>query len=130
MATDGARQFMQTLQEAERSGDVGPLAALFAPDAELSNLARPDPHRGVDETHAFWADYLGFFGQIRSTFTHVLESHDGVVLEWVSDGTLRAGSPVSYRGVSVLEMKGGLVRRFRTYYDSAALQSVAAKTGS
>lgn len=125
MAFETAERFMRTLQEAERSGDVAGLVALFSTDARLSNLAGEAPLEGRPGASAFWSAYLGVFDTIRSRFTHVTEGPDRIVLEWVSDGALRGGSTVSYQGVSVLETSDGLVRRFRSYYDSAALRPIA-----
>ncbi len=131
MTTRLAGDFMQTLQETERSRDVGPLMALFADDAEAQNLGRTEPARGRMEVRQFWEHYLEAFHQIRSEFTRVLESDEGVVLEWISRGTLTDGRSIDYRGISILEPAAGPVARFRTYYDSAVFLSVgeSAKSG-
>jgi ketosteroid isomerase-like protein len=48
-------------------------------------------------------------------------------LEWVSEGRLASGRPVSYAGVSLLEHDDdGKVVRFATYYDTAAFTSPTA----
>ena len=113
--------FIRALQAAEAGGDPGPLAQLFTDDAELSNLTRHGPWRGVDGARQFWAEYLHSFGQVRSQFRNVVEADGTAVLEWESEGTLADGRPVSYRGVSILETAGDRVKRFRAYYDTAAL---------
>ena len=46
MASDVVRRFMEALQAAERTGEVGPLVGLFADDAELSRLGEAEPARG------------------------------------------------------------------------------------
>ncbi len=120
MPSEIAERFMRTLREAETSGDVGPLVDLFAEDAELSNLAHDGPHRGRDGARRFWSDYLEAFQEVRSTFHHVLDTDRGAAMEWVSEGTRPGGEPLRYRGISVIEVRDGLVHRFRTYYDSAA----------
>jgi ketosteroid isomerase-like protein len=120
VASMTAQKFIDALQAAERAMDPAPLAALFTDEAELTNLAKTDPYRGQAGAQAFWQGYLDLFQEIRSDFTHVIE-HDGVaVLEWVSQGALKAGAPIIYRGVSILELADGGVQRFRTYYDSGA----------
>jgi ketosteroid isomerase-like protein len=118
---------MRALQQAEESRDVGPLAEMFTEDAELSNLALAEPMRGSEGVSRFWQDYLSVFQTIRSEFTHVVEGEDSAALEWVSEGQLRSGEPFSYRGISVLEITAGKVRRFRAYYDSAAFLPQGAK---
>jgi ketosteroid isomerase-like protein len=112
-------RFMQAVQTFEDRGEVEPLLGFFAEDGEALNLGRTEPARGLDEVRAFWLDYRAVFRRVRSEFTNVIEGPGGAVLEWVSRGALASGEPVEYRGVSVLETDGHLVRRFRTYYDSA-----------
>ena len=133
MASQMAEKFMQALQQSEQAKDVTPLVALFNEDAEVSNIALHEPLRGSEGVREFWQKYLEQFQNIRSTFNQVLEqqaeSGGHIVLEWQSDGTLRQGAPISYRGVSILETTGDRVQRFRSYYDSAAfikLQSASA----
>jgi len=128
MASEVAEQFMTALRELEASGDTEPLMALFSDEPEAANLGRAQPAEGRDGVRRFWQDYLDAFDGIRSEFTHVVEGEGGVVLEWVSRGKLRNGEPVEYRGVSVLELEGDRVSRFRTYYDSAVFLPEGAKT--
>lgn len=120
-------QFMQTLQQIEKTGDVEPLVALFAKDAELINLSMPEPLVGQDGAHRFWDKYLSVFNRIHSEFTNVIESDGASVLEWISTGSLSTSENVTYQGVSVLEFKDGKVCRFRTYYDSATFLPQGAK---
>ena len=112
---------MSALQSAEALGDPRVVASLFGDDAEVWNLTAHGPRRGRDGAHRFWAEYLQTFGQIRSHFGNVVECDGTAILEWTSDGTFPDGRPVRYRGVSILETAGDQVRRFRTYYDTAAL---------
>lgn len=117
----GAEQFMAALQQAEAAKSEDPLVRLFADDAELENPARSVSRKGTDGARAFWRDYLSAFDRIRSEFTRVIAAGDAATLEWRSDGQLaHSREPISYRGVSVVEFAGGKVRRFATYYDSAA----------
>jgi ketosteroid isomerase-like protein len=124
MSNPVAQAFMQALQSAEALGDPRVVAHVFADDAELSNLTAHGPRRGREGAERFWAEYLQTFGQVRSQFGHVIETDDTAVLEWSSQGTLADGQPVRYRGVSILETDGDRVRRFRTYYDTAALHGL------
>ena len=124
-----AETFMDTLQQAERTNDVGPLAALFAPDAECSSTATTTPMAGPDGVKRFWLEYLSVFKTVRSTFVHTRAGNDSAALEWTSEGTLPTGTAINYQGVSLLEFDAaGKVKRFRTYYDSAAFLPEGAKT--
>ncbi|MGV0028091.1 nuclear transport factor 2 family protein [Phormidesmis priestleyi] len=108
---------MQTLQQAEASRDVNSLVALFADDADLSNLATTEPLHGQESIRQFWQHYLSVFDRIQSRFTHVNTGNGTITLEWISEGALSSGKPFSYRGVSILETQNGQVQHFRTYYD-------------
>ncbi|HEX8912617.1 MAG TPA: nuclear transport factor 2 family protein [Humisphaera sp.] len=121
MPNPTTKAFIQALQSAEASKDVGPLVQLFDAQAELENPARGVSQRGADGAKSFWSDYLSAFDSVHSEFTHVLEADGSATLEWVSEGRLaKGGGPVRYRGTSILEFRGGKVSRFATYYDSAA----------
>ncbi|MGG6265508.1 nuclear transport factor 2 family protein [Leptolyngbya sp. AN03gr2] len=114
-----AERFMQTLQQIEKTKNVDPLVTLFAEDADLSNLAMHHPIEGHQAIRQFWQNYLSVFDQIHSQFTHTSEGNGAIALEWISEGSLSPGEPLSYRGVSILETQNGKVQHFRTYYDSA-----------
>lgn len=120
--TRPVERFISALQEAEQSGDAGPLVGLFAEDAEISSPERGELNHGAVGASRFWHEYLRSFGRVRSEFTRDLEAGGVAVLEWVSRGSLPGGEPVRYEGVSILEFDGDRVKRFRTYYDSAALR--------
>ncbi len=112
---------MDALSELESSGDTGPLSDLFAGEAELlrpevdkSGSSGRDPRR-------FWQDYVAQFAAIKTEFTEVHETDVLAVLEWSSSGQLSTGRDIDYRGVSLLSFDDdGRVRRFATYYDTAA----------
>ncbi len=118
MPSDTVQKFIAGLQQAEQTQTPEPVAALFGDDAELANLTHE--RKGRDGARQFWAEYLRAFQSVQSDFFAVHEGDGFAVLEWTSTGRLPTGTPVTYKGVSVLETAGGLVRKFRTYYDSAA----------
>ncbi|EYD77839.1 hypothetical protein Rumeso_00566 [Rubellimicrobium mesophilum DSM 19309] len=123
-----AQTFAEALQRTEEGRDPDPLLQLFAPDAELSNYARRES--GIEGARRFWFSYLEQFSDIRSRFIRIIEDGGQAALVWTSVGTLKGGQPISYSGVSVIEAEDGKVRRFETYYDSAAfLRPEAASTG-
>lgn len=113
-----ADRFAKALQETEAARDPAPLLALFSDDCELSNLALTE--RGADGARRFWDTYLAQFDAIRSEFSHLIEADGQAALVWTSEGALRGGHPIRYRGVSILETQGDRVCRFETVYDSAA----------
>ena len=115
-----ARAFVQCLQSAEASRNVAPLVDLFAEDAIVGSIGLKEPGRGHAAAAEFWAKYLATFRRIRSEFQHTHAAGVLCVLEWRSQGELADGSPIDYRGVSILELIGDRIRRFEAYYDSAA----------
>lgn len=127
MAQQIVERFMRALHQAEQTGEPEPLATLFTEDAELSNLSAT-VQRGREGGLRFWREYLSTFDSIRSQFTNIIEGQGAVALEWIAQGTLSTGRPISYRGISVLELDNDQVRRFRTYYDSAAFLPGGAKS--
>ena len=120
MSHPTTQTFVDTLLKAEETGDPGPLAQLYAADSECKNLSNDEPANGVEGAKKFWGDYLKAFKSIKSHFHTVVGTDDHGVLEWVSKGELPSGKPIAYRGCSILMYEGGKVKRFHTYYDSAA----------
>jgi ketosteroid isomerase-like protein len=54
---------------------------------------------------------------VASSFRNVIVSDGRAALEWTTTGTSAAGVPISYEGVSILEMADGKITRFRAYFD-------------
>jgi len=130
MHSEIARQFMKALQNAEQGGDIESLVALFHEDAELSNLVLVEPLTGHQQVRRFWRDYLNEFQQIASRFVSVIENHSTSVLEWISEGFLKTGEPLTYRGVTILKIEAGKIINFRSYYDSAVFVSKEARSAN
>lgn len=126
-------EFMKRLQATEETKDPRIVSELFDGNAEMINLTRPNthstPHSKTSSALKFWSQYLHAFDEIRSHFTNVVEGEGEAALEWISTGTLSMGVPIEYSGVSVIEFEGDVIKRFRTYYDSAAFLPHAAHTG-
>lgn len=129
----GAATFIGALRTLEESGDLEPMLRLYGPQSETSGPADDLPHAGRDGARRFWHMYRESFREIRSTFTNVVDAGDGtIMLEWTSDGTAHNGAEVRYGGVSVVEMRDGQVRRFRTYFNPRDLDvgELRARTAS
>lgn len=121
-------RFAQALQAAEASRDPNPLAEMYAEASECTNLSKDAPEVGVEGARKFWGEYLRAFKSIHSEFHNVIRGESHGVLEWTSEGELPTGKPIRYRGVSVLEYEGDKVKRFHSYYDSAAFVAAPATT--
>ena len=119
--------FMQALQQTEQSGDPSGLVELFADGSTLQNLTTRT-WEGKDGAGQFWQTYLDNFASIRSEFSQHADTGSYGVMEWTGKGELKAGQPIEYRGVSIIEHDGQQVSAFRTYYDSAAFLAPEAKS--
>lgn len=127
--TDHAQAFADALQQLEQDGDVDAFVSkVFADDPELHRpeLEHTPGERGHDGASRFWQQYLSQFDRIRSTFHRVVDGDRLGVLEWVGEGVLAGGVPVTYEGVSVIDVDdAGAVVRFATWYDTAPFASAA-----
>lgn len=119
MATD-VEAFIDALHILEADGDAAPIAALFAPGAEISNALGDVPEDGEAGALAFWKSYRGAFESIESQFRTVLADDECAMLEWRSK-IVRSGEPGAYGGVSVLEFGEGGITSFRAYFDPAKI---------
>jgi ketosteroid isomerase-like protein len=115
--TDVTQQFIDALAALERERDVERITALFAPESEIGNIVSPRQFSGVEGARAFWEAYRDTFGEVASSFRNVIVSDDRAALEWTTTGTSAAGAPISYEGVSILEMADNKITRFRAYFD-------------
>ena len=122
MSEQVAKQFIEALGRLESDGEVDTIVSLFAEDCEVGNVVAPEKFHGREGAREFWAEkYRGTFGRVESSFRNVFAGEDCATLEWVTEGTSAEGAPVRYEGVSILETEGGLIRRFRAYFDAGSL---------
>ena len=120
-----ASAFAQALQQFEKDHDLDAFARVFADDAQVLRPEQRGGEQGQDGVRTFWQQYLDQFETVRSEFSRVVEAGPLGELEWTSRGSLgsaQEAKTVEYQGVSLLEFDDqGLVKRFATYYDTAAL---------
>ena len=121
-----ADRFIQALQGCEHGTPpeaIEPMVELFSDEAKCGNLLIPVPYSGREGARTFWKDYRSSFREIKSHFTKIHLSSDGLItLEWTSEGIARSGRPFTYRGITLLEFNAnGKIQRFQAYYDTAAL---------
>ena len=128
LRTAGTRAFIEALRELEETHDLERMVSLVDESAEISNPMDTAPHRGEDGARRFWRAYRDSFEEIHSDFSRIVESGDAAMLEWTSRGVLRGDQPITYEGVSVLDIRGGKVQRFRTYFDARAFEHAASPT--
>jgi ketosteroid isomerase-like protein len=122
MSAERAQTFAQALQQFEKDHDLDAFARVFADDAQVLRPEQRGGEQGADGVRVFWQQYLDQFETIRSEFSRIVEAGPLGELEWTSTGSIGGGTDVEYQGVSLLEFDDdGRVKRFATYYDTAAL---------
>lgn len=115
------QRFMSALQQLDSSGETDAIEALFSDEAELLRPEVDKAGSSNQEPARFWSEYRDQFSSVSTEFDEVQDNGSFVALEWRSKGKLSTGRPIEYAGVSLLALDDtGKVRRFATYYDTAA----------
>ena len=122
MSKDVAEGFVEALHKLEENEDVEALVEIHTEDCEVGNVSVSETFKGHKGLREFWRSYRSTFAEMRSEFRNVIDTEDRAALEWTTTGTSN-GDPVSYDGVSILEIEGDKVRRFMAYFDTRALTS-------
>lgn len=121
MSEQVAQKFIQALGRLESQRDLETIVATFAEGAEVGNVLTPEQFKGPQGAREFWDHYRKAFGEVTSTFRNVIATDGRAALEWTTEGTSVTGHPLRYDGVSILEIHGDRVTRFRAYFDPANL---------
>lgn len=127
MSAQTVKSFITALGKLEASHEVEAIVLTFAEDCKLGNAATPKSFSGREGAREFWRQYRDTFGEMKSTFRNVIATENRAALEWATEGTIHAGSVVSYEGVSILELEGGAIKRFHAYFDSKELSGQIVK---
>jgi limonene-1,2-epoxide hydrolase len=121
MAANIAEQFIEALRALEERRELDMMVALYAEESETGNINAPEKFTGQTGAREFWTKYRETFGEVRSTFRNQIINDNRAALEWTTEGTTAGGAPISYEGVSILEIEGDHITRFRAYFDPEAL---------
>jgi steroid delta-isomerase-like uncharacterized protein len=120
------------------SGDSLAMDKLRAPDFELDFVQRDafdSSPLSNEETKTFWPDWFSAFPQRDYHITRTIAGEEVIVTQWAFSGTHLGplshpifGSPIEatgkticFRGISVYDVKDGLIRRETTYMDLSTL---------
>ena len=121
MSREVAQGFIDALYKLELERDVEPIVDTFAEDAVVGNVIAPEKFKGRDGARQFWSEYRETFGEMRSEFRNIIAAEGRAALEWTTKGTDQQGDPLQYDGVSILEIEGDKITRFRAYFDPSNL---------
>ncbi len=117
MAANIAEQFIEALEQLEETRELEVMVALYAEGSEVGNINAPEKFTGTEGAREFWTKYRDTFGEVRSTFRNRIITDTRAALEWTTEGTTANGAPFNYEGVSILELEGDRITRFRAYFD-------------
>ena len=115
------QRFIDGLHHLEQTGDPERLVATYVEQSETSNIVADRIFVGRDGARDFWRRYRGTFKEVSSSFRNTIVTGDRAALEWTTEGTDPDGNPFGYDGVSILEMTGEGITRFRAFFDSVHL---------
>ena len=116
MAQETAKKFIDALHKLEAEKDLETIASLFADGADVANVITED-NDNEQSAREFWQKYRDNFGDVESTFRNEIITENRAALEWNTRGTSAEGKEFEYDGVSVLEIEGDRITRFRAYFD-------------
>lgn len=123
---------LQRETDAWNAHDADAVAACYAEDAELRDVALPEPVRGREAVRAFVAEYLTAFSDFHVEGSEPIISGNRAAQEWTVTGTNDGelmGMPATNRsattmGCGVAEYgDDGLVRRGGNYWNAAMLMA-------
>lgn len=94
-----------------------------------------NPPSSAEETHAFWSSWFAGFSEMDYEITRTIAAETVVVTQWTftgtNDGPLGppafgervepSGRTIQFRGVSIYDVRDGLIQRETTYMDLATL---------
>ena len=121
MSREVAQGFIDALYKLELERDVEPIVNTYAEDAVVGNVIIPEKFKGRDGARQFWSEYRETFGEMKSEFRNIIAAEGRAALEWTTKGTDQQGDPLQYDGVSILEIEGDKITRFRAYFDPSNL---------
>ena len=120
------------------AGDTERMNALRAPEFELDFVygdASASGPLSSEETKQFWPSWLVGFPEMDYEVTRTIAAEDVVVTQWVFTGPHSeplgapifqqsvppSGGTVMFRGVSIYDVRDGLIQRETAYMDPATI---------
>jgi len=120
------------------AGDTEHMNTLRTPDFELDFVygdASASGPLSSEETKQFWPSWLVGFPEMDYEVTRTIAAEEVVVMQWVFTGTHNeplgppifdppvppSGRTIMFRGVSIYDLRAGLISRETTYMDLATL---------
>jgi limonene-1,2-epoxide hydrolase len=102
--------------------DVDAYLALWAADMTFQSPAHAEPLRGRDAFAGLVRQSLAFARPVSFDFTHIAVHGDLVLAEWrIAIERREGGRRIGWPGMSVAEIRDGVIHRWREYWNPADL---------
>jgi ketosteroid isomerase-like protein len=121
MTQEVAYRFIEALAALEQKGNLERMLDLFAEACNIGNALHPEQFQGKDGAREFWTSYRTRFPDVHSTIRNIITGDDSIAIEWTACATGRSGTEFHYDGVSVINVRGKEITRFRAYFDTKKL---------
>jgi len=138
MSTLSSLEITSQYVAALAAGDTERMNALRTPEFELDFVYGDASASGPltsEETKQFWPSWLVGFPEMDYEVTRTIAAEEVVVMQWVFTGTHNeplgppifdppvppSGRTIMFRGVSIYDLRAGLISRETTYMDLATL---------
>jgi limonene-1,2-epoxide hydrolase len=118
MTQEVAYRFIEALAALEHDEQIDPILDIFSEACDLANSGSPDIHEGKQGARDYWHKYRCNFRTIQSDISNIITGDNSIALEWTAHAIDRSGKEMQYNGVSVLDIRGQTIVRFRAYFDT------------
>jgi len=121
MTQELAYRFIEALAALEQRGNIERMLDIFAEACEIGNALHPEQFHGKTGAQEYWKSYRTTFRERHSTIRNIVVGDDSIALEWTSHAIDGSGKEFHYDGVSVADVRGKEITRFRSYFDTKKL---------
>lgn len=121
--------YIQNLTDAWNSYDLERVLPYYSEDYEAVDIGEPQVQHGRESVREMLVRYWKAFPDLRFRVTDTVAEGDRIAISWSAEGTHQGtimnipptGRKVQIRGVSIIDVKGGLVTRGQYIWDLAGM---------
>jgi ketosteroid isomerase-like protein len=122
LSPQSARALCEKRRDAWLRQDLEAYMALWADDMTFQSPVHAEPLRGRAAFAELVRQSFAFSRPVRFEFVHIAVSGCMVLAEWeIALERRDTGKPMQWRGMSVAEIRNGLICMWREYWNPAAL---------
>lgn len=121
--------YAETINEAWNSHDIEKVLSFYSPDYVGDDVGQASLLRGHEGLRAMLENYWSAFPDLRFKVTSTLVEGDRLAIVWLGEGTHQGtimnipptGHKVEARGVSIIEVRDGLIVSGQYIWDLAGM---------